>query len=280
MTAPAAVRIVGSYLSPYVRKVLVALDWKGVPYEIDPIVPFFGDERFSQAEPDPAHPGADRRSRHAPRLLGHLPVPRGALSRARALPADVAQRAHARWLEEYADSRMGEVFIWGLFNQVAINPFVWGKPTDPEVVERVRTQDIPHVLDYLESRGAGRRLSLRRSSRSPTSRSPASSATRRSRATRSTARAGRARRRGSSARSRCPSFAKLEPFEQKSARTPIPKQREALAAIGAPLTDESWGNHDAAPRHDEDLSGGSARWHAQRRTNTSGSEKASSGRAR
>ena len=45
------VRIVGSYLSPYVRKVLVCLGSKGIPYEIDPIVPFFGDERFSQASP-------------------------------------------------------------------------------------------------------------------------------------------------------------------------------------------------------------------------------------
>ena len=31
------VRIIGSYLSPYVRKVLVFLDLKGLPYEIDPI---------------------------------------------------------------------------------------------------------------------------------------------------------------------------------------------------------------------------------------------------
>ena len=38
------VQIIGSYLSPYVRKVLVVLDLKGLPYEIDPIVPFFGDD--------------------------------------------------------------------------------------------------------------------------------------------------------------------------------------------------------------------------------------------
>ena len=49
MTAP--VRIVGSYLSPYVRKALVVLDLKGVPYEIDPIIPFLGDERFSRLSP-------------------------------------------------------------------------------------------------------------------------------------------------------------------------------------------------------------------------------------
>lgn len=34
------VQIIGSYLSPYVRKVLVVLDLKGIAYEIDPIVPF------------------------------------------------------------------------------------------------------------------------------------------------------------------------------------------------------------------------------------------------
>ena len=38
--ATAKTRIIGSYLSPYVRKVLVCLDLKGISYEIDPIVPF------------------------------------------------------------------------------------------------------------------------------------------------------------------------------------------------------------------------------------------------
>jgi len=35
-------QIIGSYLSPYVRKVLVFLELKGIPYEVDPIVPFYG----------------------------------------------------------------------------------------------------------------------------------------------------------------------------------------------------------------------------------------------
>ena len=33
---PDRVRIIGSYLSPYVRKVLACLHLKGVPYEINP----------------------------------------------------------------------------------------------------------------------------------------------------------------------------------------------------------------------------------------------------
>ena len=43
--------IVGSYLSPYVRKVLACLEIKGIAYEVDPIVPFFGDDRFSKLSP-------------------------------------------------------------------------------------------------------------------------------------------------------------------------------------------------------------------------------------
>jgi hypothetical protein len=45
------VTIIGSYLSPYVRKVLACLAIKGVPYRIDPIVPFFGNDELSRLSP-------------------------------------------------------------------------------------------------------------------------------------------------------------------------------------------------------------------------------------
>jgi glutathione S-transferase len=120
------VRIIGSFLSPYVRKVLVALDLKGIPYEIDPIVPFFGDDRFAAVSPVRRIPVLidDRVTLTdstviAEYLNDRYPDPP-------LLPADVAQRAQARWLEEYADTRMGEVLIWRLFNQLVIGPFASG----------------------------------------------------------------------------------------------------------------------------------------------------------
>lgn len=42
----AGIRIVGSYLSPYVRKVLTLLHLKGLEYEIDPIVAFSVPKSF------------------------------------------------------------------------------------------------------------------------------------------------------------------------------------------------------------------------------------------
>jgi len=144
------VRIIGSYLSPYVRKVLVCLDLKGIAYEIDPIVPFFGDDRFSALSPLRRIPVLiDSRvtltdsSVICQYLEDRYPEP--AL-----YPNDIAERARARWLEEFADTRMGDVFIWRLFNQVAIKPAVWGESPDAAIVTQTLDVEVPQVLDYLE----------------------------------------------------------------------------------------------------------------------------------
>lgn len=144
-------RIVGSYLSPYVRKVLVCLHIKGIAYEIDPIVPFFGDEKFSSVSPlrrvpvliDDAVTLADS-TVICEYLEERYPSP--ALR-----PTTPVDRARARWLEEYADSFLGEVFIWHFFNQLVIRRFVWNEAPDQAVLKKAREEDIPHLLDYLES---------------------------------------------------------------------------------------------------------------------------------
>jgi glutathione S-transferase len=145
-----SVKVIGSFLSPYVRKVLVVLDLKNIAYEIDPIVPFFGDARFAELSPlrrvpvwvDDAVTLCDS-SVICQYLEDRYPRPA-------VYPADIADRARARWLEEFADTRMGDVFIWRLFNQVAIKPAVWGEKADKDVVAKTLDVDVPQVLDYLE----------------------------------------------------------------------------------------------------------------------------------
>jgi glutathione S-transferase len=148
---PNRVQIVGSFLSPYVRKVVVCLDLKGLDFEIDPIVPFFGDDRFSTLSPLRRIPVLidDRVTLSDSSVICQYledRYPQPAL-----YPIDIVDRARARWLEEFADTRMGEVFIWRLFNEVAINPAVWGKPTDQEKLKHTLEVELPQVLDYLES---------------------------------------------------------------------------------------------------------------------------------
>ncbi len=49
--SPNSATIIGSPVSPYVRKVLAVCELKEVAYRLDPIVPFFGDDRFSELSP-------------------------------------------------------------------------------------------------------------------------------------------------------------------------------------------------------------------------------------
>lgn len=144
-------KIVGSYVSPYVRKVLACLHLKGLAYEIDPITPFYGNDEFERLSP----------LRRIPVLVeGDLVLTDSSvicawLDEAFAaapplLPATPAARARARWLEEYADTRLGDLFIWGLFYQKFVRPIVWGEAPDEARVARTLGDGLPRALDYLE----------------------------------------------------------------------------------------------------------------------------------
>jgi len=237
---PDRVRIIGSYVSPYVRKVLVCLHVKGVPYEIDPIIPFMGDDRFSALSPLRRIPVLidDRvtlsdSSVICQYLEDRYPTPP-------LYPADVADRALARWLEEFADTRMGDVFIWRLFNQVTIRPFVWGEETDHALVAKTLAEDVPAVLDYLESLAPADGfffgpLSIADVSVAVFFRNAAFARFRvdAARWPRTAALVERALA--------SPPFQAVRPFEDKMIRTPPAEHRTALAAMGAPLTAESLG---------------------------------------
>jgi len=244
MQAP--VRIVGSYLSPYVRKVLVVLDLKGIAYEIDPIIPFMGDDRFSQISPVRRVPVLmDDRVTLADSSVICQYLEDRYPDRA-IYPTDLAERAQARWLEEYADTRMGDVFIWRLFNAVAINPYVWGTKADPRDLETIRLEEMPRVFDYLESLlpASGylfEDLSIADVAVASFFRNVAFSRYELDAAQwpRTAAFVQRVLE--------LESFRKLMPFEEKLMRTPIAQHRAALSAMGAPLMADSYGTLEPRP---------------------------------
>jgi glutathione S-transferase len=144
------IRVIGSYVSPYVRKVLACMNLKGLAYEIDPITPFFGNEEYERISPlrrIPVLVDGDVSICDSSVICAYLD---DAYPERPLLPADPSDRAKARWLEEYADTRLGDVFIWGLFYQKVVRPAVWGEPGDEERVARTLTEEIPRTLDYLE----------------------------------------------------------------------------------------------------------------------------------
>jgi glutathione S-transferase len=235
-----ALLVVGSYLSPYVRKVLVCLELKGIPYEVDPIVPFYGNDRFSELSPlrrVPVLVDGDLVLTDSSVICQYLedlhPSPP-------LLPEDIRDRARARWLEEFADSRMGDVFIWRLFNQVAIRPAVWGEKGDRKVVEKTLQEDAPAVLDYLEAQApaAGFRFgALGLADIAPACfLRNAAFARFEIDAARWPRTAGWVERTLAT-----PPFTRLAALENAIARTPIAQQREVLKAAGAPISAESVG---------------------------------------
>jgi glutathione S-transferase len=144
------IRIIGSFVSPYVRKVLACMNLKGLAYEVDPITPFYGNDEFERLSP----------LRRIPVLIdGDLSVSDSSVICAyledaypghQLLPAESKDRARARWFEEFADTRLGDLFIWGLFYQKIVRPLVWGEPGDQARIEKSLNEGIPSALDYLE----------------------------------------------------------------------------------------------------------------------------------
>lgn len=234
------VHVIGSYVSPYVRKVLVCLDLKGIDYEIDPIVPFFGGDGFSRLSP----------LRRIPVLIDERVTLADSSVICQYLeerqpepplhPRDVAERARARWLEEYADTRLGDLLIWRLFNQRVIQPRVWGQPTDEAVVKQALEVEIPGALDYLETQAPEQGFRFGEPGIADVSIAcffrTAAFARFRVDADRWPRTAGWLERVLA-----LPSFARLAAFEDAMLRTPIPQQREALRALGAPVSAETLG---------------------------------------
>jgi len=143
-------KIIGSFVSPYVRKVLGCMHLKGLSYEIDPITPFFGNDEFRRLSPlcrIPVLIDGDFAASDSSVICAYLDeaYPGHAL-----LPADPKDRARARWLEEYADTRLGDLFIWAYFYQKIVHPLVWGEPGDQQRIAKAEREDIPAALDYLE----------------------------------------------------------------------------------------------------------------------------------
>ena len=240
------ITIIGNYGSPYVRKVLAALALKGVEYEIDPIVPFFGGDRFSELSPlrrIPVLIDGDTVIHDSTVICEYLDEAHDGPA---LLPANPLDRARARMFEEYADSRMGDVIVWKLFYQAVIGPAVFGAELDKARFARTVSEDLPAMLDWLEAQmpeegflfgdtpGTADFAIASMTFMLPVVRQPIDAARYPKLA------AFDARVHAHSA------MAPLVPLARVVLSTPVSAHREALAAAGAPLTATSIG--EARPR--------------------------------
>jgi glutathione S-transferase len=143
--------IIGGPASPYVRKVMAVCALKNVAFRCDPMIPFQGNDDFTAISPLRRVPvfQDDQVTLADSTAIGEYlderyPDPP-------LFPNTPAARAGARWLEEFADTRMGDVFIWRIFNNAVTRPGVWRQPRDDAAIADALRSDLPPVMDYLES---------------------------------------------------------------------------------------------------------------------------------
>jgi len=143
--------LIGSPGSPFVRKIMTACALKGVPYRIDPIVPFQGNDAFAEISPLRRIPVFidEQITLSDSTVIGEYLDER--YPEPPLLPDSAAARARARWIEEFADTRLADVFVWRIFNAAVIRRAVWKEPRDEAAIAIALTEHLPPVMDYLES---------------------------------------------------------------------------------------------------------------------------------
>jgi len=135
----------GSTLSPYVRKVAVFAEEKGVALELQPT----SAEGFAAASPFrkmPAFSDGDFRISDSTAIITYLdaryPEPN-------LIPLEPRARARTIWFEELADTIVTAAGIAIFFNRF-VGPRFFNVPCDHDAADTAERDRLPPIFDYLE----------------------------------------------------------------------------------------------------------------------------------
>lgn len=144
-------KVYGARLSPFVRKVLTVLELKALPYEQVDVFPGAVSPEYLKISPlgkIPAIEDGELAVSDSTVICEYLDERYPTVP---TLPALPAERARARWLEEYADTKVIELCGGGIFLERVVKPMFFKQPTDHAKVQRTIDELLPPVQDYLES---------------------------------------------------------------------------------------------------------------------------------
>jgi glutathione S-transferase len=141
----------GASVSPFVRKVRVALKEKGVSYEQKEVIPF-GDQpellAMNPMQKIPVYQDGNFKLPDSSVILQYLdrthPTP--AL-----YPSDTQQYAWSLFLEEYADTRLVETVVPFFVERWLKKHLLGGQPADEERLAEISKNKLPATFDWLQS---------------------------------------------------------------------------------------------------------------------------------
>ena len=142
----------GSSLSPYVRKVLAFAGEKGIELELKPTgsAPGQPSDEFLAASPArkmPALRDGDFTLADSSAIIHYLeavhPEPN-------LIPTEPQARGRTIWFDEYSDTVLTSCGAKMFFNRIVL-PRFFGKQGDEEAAASAERDELPRVLDYLET---------------------------------------------------------------------------------------------------------------------------------
>ena len=146
--------VLGANVSPFVRKVRVALAEKGLDYQHEQVSPFAAPPGWREISPlgrIPAFKDGDRTLADSSVICAYLErrFPQPAL-----LPSEPYDHARALWFEEYMDGGFIPVAGPKVFFALVVKPIRSGKgevdPADEVAASKVVEEELPGFWDYLE----------------------------------------------------------------------------------------------------------------------------------
>ena len=140
----------GSSLSPHVRKVLAFAGEKGIELELQPTGFPNRSPEFCEASPFnkmPALRDGDYCLPDSSAIVHYLEAkqPEPAL-----IPDEPALRGKTIWFEEFADTILISCGAKMFFNRI-VAPRFMGRPGDLQAADAAERDELPPILDYLES---------------------------------------------------------------------------------------------------------------------------------
>lgn len=148
----------GIGVSPYVRKVQVALEEKKLAYEHEQILPKAILLATKQAVPCAFQKVSPLGKIPAIQIGSHCVADSAVIcqfldkkypANTKLYPENPESYARALWFENYADNIFSEIVHKKIFVEAVVKPKIFGTIPPTEVIEQVITQELPAYLDYL-----------------------------------------------------------------------------------------------------------------------------------
>jgi glutathione S-transferase len=134
---------------------MVALAEKGIVYEYQPVAPAIAPPEMPRVSKDlsplgkiPAYHDGDFPIADSSVIIAYLErvKPSPAL-----YPSDTRDYARGLWFEEYGDGGLAPIISGKIFFQKIAGPAFFKQPTDEAIVNKAINEELPPLLDYLET---------------------------------------------------------------------------------------------------------------------------------